>query len=42
MFARARVEIVPRESPTKGSKKVMITIFFTANGLLNLGYLPQG
>jgi hypothetical protein len=29
-------------SPTIGSKKVMLTIFFTANRLVKLVYLPQG
>jgi histone-lysine N-methyltransferase SETMAR len=42
VFARARDEVVPRVSPTIGSKKVMITIFFTANRLMRLVYLPQG
>jgi hypothetical protein len=42
MFARARDEVVPRVSPTIRSKKVMVTIFFIANRLLKLVYLPQG
>jgi hypothetical protein len=42
MFARARDEVVPRESPTIRSKKVIVTIFFTANRLVKLVYLPQG
>ena len=42
MFAPSRDEVIPRVSPTIGSKKVMITIFFTGNRLLKLAYLPQG
>jgi hypothetical protein len=41
MFARARDEVVPRVSPTIGSIRVMVTIFFTANRLVKLVYLPQ-
>jgi hypothetical protein len=41
MFARAQDEVIPRLSPTIGSQKVMITIFFTANRLLKVAYLPQ-
>jgi hypothetical protein len=42
VFARARDEVVPRVPRTIGSKKVMVTIFFTANRLLTLVSLPQG
>jgi hypothetical protein len=42
MFARARDEVVPRLSPTMGPKKVMVTIFFTADRLVALIYFPQG
>jgi hypothetical protein len=42
MFVRSRDEVIPRASPTIGSKKVMVTIFFTGNRLLKLAYLPQG
>jgi hypothetical protein len=42
IFARARDEVVPRVSPTIGSKKVIVTIFFTANRLVTLVYLPRG
>jgi histone-lysine N-methyltransferase SETMAR len=42
MFARARDEVVSRVSSTIGSQNVMITIFFIANRLLKLTYLPQG
>jgi hypothetical protein len=42
MFASARDEVVPRVSPTIGSKTVMVTIFFTANRLVKLVDLPQG
>jgi histone-lysine N-methyltransferase SETMAR len=41
VLARARDEVVPRASPTIGSKKVMVTIFLTANRLVKLVYLPQ-
>jgi hypothetical protein len=41
MLVRARDEVVPRVSPTKGSKKVMVRIFFTANRLVKLVYLLQ-
>jgi hypothetical protein len=41
-FARARDEVGPRVSPMIASTKVMVTIFFTANRLLKLVYLPQG
>jgi hypothetical protein len=36
MFARARDKVVPRVSRTIGPKKVMVTIFFTANRLMTL------
>jgi hypothetical protein len=42
MFARARDEVVPRVSPTIGSKKVMVTIFFTTNRFVKLVSSPQG
>jgi histone-lysine N-methyltransferase SETMAR len=42
MFARDRASVVPRVSKTIGSKKAMITIFFTGRRLLRLVYLPQG
>jgi hypothetical protein len=42
MFAGARDEVVPKGSPTTGSKKVMSIIFFTASRLMKLIYLPQG
>jgi hypothetical protein len=38
----ARDEIVPRVSPTIGSKKVRVTIFFTASRLLKVDDLGQG
>jgi hypothetical protein len=42
IFVRSRDEVIPRASPTIGSKKVMVIIFFTGNRLLKLAYLPQG
>jgi hypothetical protein len=42
MFARPRDEVVPRVSPTIGPKKVIVTIFFTANRLVKRVYFPQG
>jgi hypothetical protein len=38
MFACARDEVVSRVLPTIRSKKVMVTIFFTANRLVKLVY----
>jgi hypothetical protein len=38
MFARVRDEVVPRVLPTIGSKKVLVTIFVTANRLVKLVY----
>jgi hypothetical protein len=38
MFARARDEVVSRVSPTIGWKKVIVTIFLTANRLVKLVY----
>jgi hypothetical protein len=42
IFARAPDEVVPRLSPTIGSKKVMVAIFFTASRLLKPASVPQG
>jgi hypothetical protein len=42
MLARARDEVVPRVLPSIGSKKAMITIFFTGTRLLKLFDSPQG
>jgi hypothetical protein len=41
MFARVRDEIVWRGWPTIGSKKVIVTIFFTPNRLLKVADLAQ-
>jgi histone-lysine N-methyltransferase SETMAR len=41
MFAHTRDEVVPRVSPTIRSITMMVIIFFTANRLVKLVYLPQ-
>jgi hypothetical protein len=42
IFARVQNEVIPRVSPTRGSKKVMVITFFNVIRLLKLAYLPQG
>jgi hypothetical protein len=42
MFARAPSEVIPRTWQTINTKKIMITIFFTARQLILLDVLPEG
>jgi hypothetical protein len=42
MYVADRADVIPRTSHMIGSKKVMITIFFTGVRLIALQYLPRG
>jgi histone-lysine N-methyltransferase SETMAR len=41
-YAKSRVDVPPRTKTTIGTKKAMVTIFFTATKLLVLDVLPRG
>jgi histone-lysine N-methyltransferase SETMAR len=42
MFAASRDEVIPRKKPAIGTQKVMLTIFFSGEGLISLQALPPG